>query len=83
MSQNGKGELPVIPGVNAPAPTLPMPAGPYLLIQLNQNGGVQVQGVIGDRIMCLGLLELAKEALAKHHEQLQKQILIARPNLKI
>ncbi len=68
-----------IPGLNAQA-TIPIPQGPFLLIILGQNGSVTVNGAINDRILCLGLLELAKEAIAKHHEAATKKIFVAAPN---
>jgi hypothetical protein len=74
----GNGET-KIPGLTAPV-TLPMPQGPFLLITLNQSGSVSVNGVVNDRILSLGLLELAKEAIADHHKAAAKRILVAQPN---
>ena len=47
------------------------------------TGQVNVNGPIGDRLLCFGLLEMAKEAINAHALQAQKQILVARPMLAV
>jgi hypothetical protein len=43
------------------------------------TGQVNVNGPINDRLLCFGLLEMAKEAINAHKVQQEKQIMVARP----
>lgn len=47
------------------------------------SGAVNVSGPIQDRILCLGMLELAKEAMAAEAKRQASQILIARPKVVV
>lgn len=51
-----------------------------LSIRLEQNGMISVQGPIDDKILCLGLLEFAKQIVFGHKKQEQSIIV---PDLKI
>lgn len=42
-----------------------------LSITLNNDGSINVQGPIHDRIVCYGLLEMAKDAIRDRHSQPQ------------
>ncbi len=40
-----------------------------LVISLNAvTGGINVNGPINDRVLCYGILEMAKDAIRKHNE---------------
>jgi hypothetical protein len=53
-----------------------------LTIAMNpETGQVDVNGPIGDRIFCFGLMELAKEAINNHAKDQQSRILLARPKI--
>lgn len=54
-----------------------------LVVTLTAGGQVRVDGPIDNRVICLGLLELAKEALAKHEQSKQNRIVQPPPGLKL
>lgn len=49
-----------------------------LIITLDERGQIQVQGPIADKMTCYGLLDLAKEAIKEHCDQLAR-VQIATP----
>jgi len=46
-----------------------MPGVPPLVIRLNDDGNVAVEGPIDNKLIALGLLEVAKDAIIKHHDK--------------
>lgn len=64
-------------------PPIPMqPVGPELVIRLDpQTGNITVKGPVHDRILCLGLLELAKEAIALSAAKQNKSNILLSPNV--
>lgn len=42
-----------------------MPEGPRILIQLMPDGSVNVTGPLSNKVLCYGLIESAKEVIAK------------------
>ena len=51
-----------------------------LVITLDrQTGQVNVNGPINDRLLCFGLIELAKEAINANAIQQKNEIMVARP----
>lgn len=54
-----------------------------LTITMDSAGSVQVNGPINDQILCYGLLEVARQLISKHIEQMHKQILVVRPAVKV
>lgn len=45
-----------------------------LEILLNDNGQVQVNGPIADRVLCYGLLEVAKDSVQAYTIEQQRQV---------
>lgn len=45
-----------------------------LTITLNERGQINVQGPIQNKLMCYGLLELAKDAIAEFHVQQAQKV---------
>lgn len=45
------------------------------------TGQVNVSGPINDRLLCFGMMELAKQAINDHAKAQQSQILVARPKI--
>lgn len=54
-----------------------------LVISLDSGGQINVNGPINDRILCFGLLEMAKDAINAHAKQQQSNILVARPRVVV
>jgi len=48
-----------------------------------QTGAVNLSGPIENKLLCYGLLELAKECIQNHAKQQKNQILVARPALRV
>lgn len=44
-----------------------------LVIQVVPGKDMTLSGPIGDQILCLGLLEAAKDVLRQHHEELSRR----------
>lgn len=62
----------------------PVVTGIKLVITLDpKTGQVRVDGPINDKILCYGLLEMARECIAEHTKQEQSRILVARPQVVI
>jgi hypothetical protein len=45
-----------------------------LLITMEDSGQVRVDGPIGNKVLCFGLLEIAKEAVREYAEKNQKLV---------
>jgi hypothetical protein len=45
-----------------------------LVITINDKGEVSVSGPLENKLICYGLLEMAKDIIAAYTEQAQKQI---------
>jgi hypothetical protein len=45
-----------------------------LVITLDEAGQVSVQGPIEQKIVCYGLLEVARDAIAEHHARLAQRL---------
>lgn len=41
-----------------------------LIITINPDGSVSVNGPINDKVICYGMLEAAKDAIREHHARL-------------
>lgn len=53
------------------------PPRAQLLITLHQDGSLQVQGSLTDKIQCYGLLESARDAIFTHFEKNSSKIVQA------
>lgn len=49
-----------------------MPA--QLVITLDDQGKLGLQGPINNKLLCYGLLELAKDAIVSHHAEQDKRV---------
>lgn len=49
-------------------------------VTLQQDGSVNVTGPLGNKILCLGMLELAKGVVEKFDPNQTPGIMVARPN---
>jgi hypothetical protein len=57
---------------------------PKLTLELDQSTGqVSVNGPIDQTLFCLGMLELAKNAILDHAKHSKNQILVARPAISL
>ena len=56
---------------------------PQLVITLQPNGHIQVQGPLDNKLACYGMLEMAKEAISAHHRKVAEgpQIVAATPDM--
>ena len=54
-------------------------AAPTLVITLSPDGQVSVAGQIDNKLFALGLIEVAKDAIIKHHDNAQKSNILAPP----
>lgn len=54
---------------------IPQPNIPTIVITFDPaNGSISVNGAIENKLLAFGLLELAKEAITKHHEEAMARI---------
>ena len=49
------------------------PNKPFLLIQLNNDNSIQVNGVISNKLLAYSMLESARDAIKDHIDNLNKQ----------
>lgn len=54
-----------------------------LVIALNDDGTVGVNGPIENRMLVFGMMELAKDAINQHAKDSQKRILEVPPGMRI
>jgi hypothetical protein len=51
-----------------------------MIITLNDDGRINLQGPINNKIAAYGLLELAKDAIKEYHEQQARRVQPATPD---
>lgn len=66
-------------GTEQAAPVTPTDI--QLVVTLHPNGQVSISGPLDNRIFCLGLLEMAKDVLAKFAAEKEPRII--RPDLRV
>lgn len=54
-----------------------------LVIKMDDANAVTVEGPIENRLVCLGMLELAKYAINQHSENSQKMVTLPPPGMKL
>ena len=59
MSDNGGSSIPEPPSIRT-----------LIQIQLNTDGAISINGPINDKVLFLGLLEVAKDRVLEHHRKM-------------
>lgn len=54
-----------------------------LAITLDEAGAVNINGPLENRLLCYGLMEMAKEALQKHAAESAKQVIAVPPGTQL
>jgi len=51
--------------------------GPQIMIELTGPNSINLVAPINDKLLCFGMLEMAKMAIEEHHRELRLQALLA------
>lgn len=62
------------------APEAPNSGRPWLMIRLDENNAMHVNGIINDKILSYGLLESARDAIKAHHDRLNQATIVKPTN---